>query len=566
MEPGCPEAVALLDFCKSVNLTQLIKEPTRVTETSSTLLDVIITPINTTLVENSGVLPCHISDHYLVHATLKLKIPELPPRFVKMRSFRHYDGQQFVADLEQIPWDEVASVDDASEMLDHFNNKFIDVLDAHAPVKTIRIKHRCCPFVDTEIQDLMWNRNILLARARHTQLPAGWEEYRLSRERVKSELRNVEKEFVKRKLESSKSTSSKWKVIRNCIPRRESSQPVYTRDLKEIANEFNQFFISVGEKASEYSQSLIDLHNLPQLSARIPNLYISEADKFSFHAVSSSEVQEVVMSFPSDKAPGYDKISMSVIKDALPCILPILTLIVNRSLLSSVFPVAWKTSEVVPLPKDGDQEMANNNRPVSLLLAASKVCERIALNQLTSYLNKNNRLTEHQSGNKAMHSCETLNVFMTDKALEAMDSKKLTLLVLLDLSKAFDSLDHGILLAKLQSLGLSHSALEWFRSYLSERSQYVRIGSEVSDLKHIAYGVPQGSILGPAIFNTYLNDLSTIPHFGSLESYVDDSKLYLSFPVKEVNTIVKQINEDPSFIAYGAATTIFLLTLTRLSS
>ena len=126
------------------------------------------------------------------------------------------------------------------------------------------------------------------------------------------------------------------------------------------------------------------------------------------------------MSFPSDKAPAYDKIPMSVIKDALPCILPIFTLIVNRS-LSSVFPAAWKISEVVPLPKDGDHELANNNRPVSLLPAASKVWERIALNQLTSYMNKNNRLTEHPSGNKAKHSCETLNVFLTDKALEAMD-------------------------------------------------------------------------------------------------------------------------------------------------
>ena len=236
---------------------------------------------------------------------------------------------------------------------------------------------------------------------------------------------------------------------------------------------------------------------------------------------------------------------MSVIKGALPCILPIFT----QSLLSSVFPVAWKTAEVVPLPKDGDHEMANNNRPVSLLPATSKVCERIALNQLSSYMNKNNRLTEHQSGNKAMHSCETLNVFMTDKALEAMDSKKLMLMVLLDLSKAFDSLNHAILLAKLQSLGLSHSALEWFRSYLSGRSQYVRIDSEVSDLKNIAYGVPQGSILGPALFNIYLNDLPTIPHLGSLDSYVDDSKLYVSFSVKDVNTIIQQINENRSLIA-----------------
>ena len=165
------------------------------------------------------------------------------------------------------------------------SKKFIEVLDTHAPVKTTRIKHRCCPFVDAEIQDLMRNRNVLLKRARQTRLPADWEEYRSTRERVKSELRNAEKEFVKRKLESSSNTSSKWKVIRNCIPRRESSQPVYTRDLKEVTNEFNQFFTSVGAKAFEDSQALIDLHNLPPLLSRTPQLYFTEADKFRFHAV-----------------------------------------------------------------------------------------------------------------------------------------------------------------------------------------------------------------------------------------------------------------------------------------
>ena len=154
-------------------------------------------------------------------------------------------------------------------MLDNFNNKFIDVLDTHAPVKTIRIEHRCCLFVDAEIQALVRNRNILLKRARQTRLPVDWEEYRSSWERVKFELRDAKKEFVKRRLESSRKTSSKWKVIRNCTPCSESSQPVYTRDLKEVTNEFNRFFTSVGAKASEDSQSLIDLHNLPPLSPRI---------------------------------------------------------------------------------------------------------------------------------------------------------------------------------------------------------------------------------------------------------------------------------------------------------
>ena len=240
---------------------------------------------------------------------------------------------------------------------------------------------------------------------------------------------------------------------------------------------------------------------------------------------------------------------MSVIKDALPCIPPVLTDIVNQSLLSSVFLAAWKISEVIPLPKDGDHEIPNNNRPVSLLPAASKICERVALNQLMTYMTTKRRLSEHQSGNKKLHSCITLNVMITDKALETVDAKKVTLVVLLDLSKAFDSIDHVTLLAKLQALGASRASLDWFKSYLSERLQCVRIGAETSSLQGISHGVPQGSILGPALFTIYLNNFPSIPDVCSLESYVDDSKLYLSFPVAEASNMIQQINNDLKKIA-----------------
>ena len=292
-----------------------------------------------------------------------------------------------------------------------------------------------------------------------------------------------------------------WKVIRNCIPRKEISQPVYSRDLKDVAEEFNNFFTSVGTRVSVESTSLIGKHNLPTPPMPTPGQETPESEMFRFHSVSSNEIREIVMAFPSDKAPGYDKVSMSIIKDALPCILPIVTDIVNRSLLTSVFPTAWEISEVIPLPKEGDHEVANNNRPVSLLPAVSKICERVALNQLTSYLKNKNRLTKQQSGNKKAHSTETLNVMMSDNIVEAMDSKKLMLVVLLDLSKDFDSNDHLRLLAKLRTLGVSETSLEWFRSYLSERMQYVRIGQEVSSLRTTDHGVPQDSILGPALFN-----------------------------------------------------------------
>ena len=158
-------------------------------------------------------------------------------------------------------------------------------------------------------------------------------------------------------------------------------------------------------------------------------------------------------------------------QDSIPCILPVLTDIVNRPLLSSVFPSDRKISEVTPLLKEGDHVFAKNNLPVSLLPVASKVCEPVALKQLTTYMTNKERLTEHHSGNKKLHSCETLNDMMTDKALEAMDERKLTLVVLLDLSKAFDSLDHSRLLAKLKTLEVDCTALEWFGSYLSGRQQ-----------------------------------------------------------------------------------------------
>jgi hypothetical protein len=131
---------------------------------------------------------------------------------------------------------------------------------------------------------------------------------------------------------------------------------------------------------------------------------------------------------------------------------------------------------------------ANNNRPVSLLPAIAKICERVALNQLTDYLVRYKRLSRHQSGNKKHHSTETLNIFITDTILEAMDKKHLTALLLQDLSKVFDSIEHSILFAELRSLGISKTFLEWFKSYLSDRRQFVRLGysKKLSRIAHIS--------------------------------------------------------------------------------
>ena len=289
--------------------------------------------------------------------------------------------------------------------------------------------------------------------------------------------------------------------------------------------EFNQFFTSVSKNTADSACTIASTINAtmqPDPSLLSPNSSVahSTTNTFSFQPVSCNEVKRIILTMPSNKSPGFDKVSMKVIRDSLPVILGPLTNIINCSFITSTFPDEWKIAEVIPLLKDGDKDQPANNRPLSLLVGASKICEKIALNQFISFLENNNKLTPYQSGNRQYHSTETLNISVNDMILEAMDKKMISALVLLDLSKAFDSINHQLLLQKLNHVRASHSAVSWFRSYLNGRTQSVRIGSTISSRLPITHGVPQGAIFSPILFCIYLSDLPTINRRCHLESYV----------------------------------------------
>ena len=330
-------------------MKQLITQPIRVTETSKTLIDVIFTS-NPAITVDSGIVETHISDHYLVFAVLNLRMPKPLAAYVVARSCKHYDPQSFLSDLNKIPWYKNILSDDVNEKLLHFSKAFFRVMDNHTPIKKIKIKHRRCPFINEEIKEKIAKRDQANKIARETGALVDWQCYRDFRNDFSRVLREVEKGYAQNEVKKNQSSNERWKVIRNCIPTREKSRPAYSRDMKELATEFNEFFMEVGVRAVEEAKRLASVHGLPTSHQEHPVSLIPEEDEFQFRAATFFEINRIVQSFPSNKAPGKDKLQMAVGKDALPAILPILTEIIKSSLLTSVFPSPWKESEIVPIP------------------------------------------------------------------------------------------------------------------------------------------------------------------------------------------------------------------------
>ena len=345
-----------------------------------------------------------------------------------------------------------------------------------------------------------------------------------------------------------------------CIVYKSASQKTYSKDTKLLADEFNQFFASVGENTVKKINALAEKFSYePNEPAFVPREY-PPSEEFALHSTLKWEqVERIIIAMSTNKALGIVKVPIRALKYSLSAILPSITSIISATFQSSTFPSCWKIAEVTPILKDGDHEIPNNNRPISLLSVLSKVCERAAHDQLVSYLSTKQRLTTQQCGNKKRNSTETALIQTTDSILQNINKKELTVAVLLDMSKVFDSIDLDILIMKLRDVGLSFSSIEWFKSYLSSRYHVVKNQASISDQLHFTGGIPQGSILGPLLFSIYTKDLALVPKHCSIQSYVDNTKLLLNFRLKDQQDTVSKKSEDLQRICQWTFTNNLLL-------
>jgi len=310
----------------------------------------------------------------------------------------------------------------------------------------------------------------------------------------------------------------------SCLPNLLKIADKDVTDTNQIINALNLHYSNIANKYLDTKQTLLDQDYCNKLSDFVSSK-ISENTRFTIPLVSSNFVLKELKTMKTDKAIGLDGLNAKVLKLASPAIIGSLTHICNLSILTGTFPSKWKEARIVPIYKGGPKDKCANYRPISILPILSKILEKHVFVCMYQYLVEHNLLLNTQYGFRKDHSCQTALIELTEKIYRAIHEGKVFGAAQLDLSKAFDLVNHNLMIEKLKLYQCGDDAIKWVQSYLSGRTQCVKIRQFQSDFQPVTTGVPQGSILGPLLFIVYLNDLSICTDISNELLYADDTTL-----------------------------------------
>ena len=531
----------------SHSLIPIITKPTRVTDNSASIIDNIFlsNPSNFT----SGVIVADISDHFpvfVIKHNFLIQQDKNQNVNISFRVINETTINNLCESLESCDFSTFIDQDDCSLSLDNLTNIINDSYKSCCPLKnkTLSYKDYKKPWITDGIIKYIKQRQNFYILYRKRLISK--EYYSKFRNFVTFKIRIAKKKYFEHKFNSVKSDIKKtWKLINNILNSKRKKQVSIKKivengaihsDPISICNSFNNFFVDVGRNIAESVKSNPNDHLKFLSDVNIPN-------SFFFQPVSPREIFHTINSL-KNKSSSIDEFSTKILKSISHIINHPLSDIINSSFSSQCFPNSLKLARVIPIFKDGDKSKVNNYRPISILPILSKIFEKVAYKQLYTYLENNSILNPNQFGFRSGKSTTQAILNLMQYLYTNIDSNKIIFSMFLDFRKAFDSVDHKILLSKLNCYGIRGEALDWFRSYLSDRKQYVHINNASSNIKLIKYGVPQGSILGPFLFLIFINDITKCSDFFKFILYADDSTLSTCIDDKDIKQCSKLINRE----------------------
>ena len=552
--------------------TPMITLPTRFSKKKATLIDQIYCRFSKFSSQRlSGIIATKISDHLPCFSIINFSSKEPPkPKFIMIQKKGPKEMENFKKEVIQKIKDCNFDTDPLADP--NKNYQLLEKVIADARVKCFPVvkvkfkkyKHKLTPWITFGLLNSIKHRDKLYVKLIKTSLSSPnysskEMEYKDYCTLLQSSLRKAKADYYHKQFHKNISDIKKtWSKINEvlCRKSKKADMPDYFLDGNkilrvnvDIADCFNKFFANVGPNLANSIKGPMGQSYKDYLKKKMESI-------FSFNTVENGYVLKLIQRLKSKPSFGHDGLSSIMLKEIANYISPILTCIINQSLCTGIFPESLKIAKIIPIFKKENPHITDNYRPVSLLPILSKIFEKVVFIQVYEYFTENDLLYKSQYGFRKLHSTELAALEFADKIVSNLEKGKLPLAIFLDLSKAFDTIDHTILLEKLRYYGITGTALEWFTSYLCERKQYVQYADSTSSMSLIQTGVPQGSILGPLLFIIYMNDIAAVTNKFHFTLYADDTSL-----VEPICTFaIDSYKEDYSTISNNINTELKLIT------
>ena len=523
----------------------MINRPTRVTDHSASLIDHLFTNnLSPDINKFQGILLTDITDHYPI-----FHVAELPDKatnteeYYFRRNMTEKNYSLFQDLISNYDWTKVTNITTCKNAFGQFYSIVKNLFNQAFPIcKNKKTYRNRLPWLCDSLKKLIKLKNKLYVLANKHDTLYNKTRYLKFKRSLRIAMLSAEKKYYNDLIMTYKGNSKKtWDVIKTVINQKKKSSafPEFfvngclVSEPHTIANKFNDYFSNIGNNLAK---------KIPPASCSFQDFLTERnVESIFLKPVQSKEILDIIMSMKNG-SPGVDGIPAAVLKHVAYDIMNPLVHVCQLSLSEGYFPSELKIAKVIPLYKANDPSMFNNYRPISLLSVFSKILEKLMYDRLYQYLVKFKLLYDFQFGFQKYKSTYMAIICLVDRLVSALEKGEIGIGIFIDFRKAFDTVDHAILLEKLNYYGIRGSALDWLQSYLCNRQQFVEFEGYSSNMQYLQCGVPQGSNLGPLLFLLYINDLAYVsPNLFAI-LFADDSNFFCTG--KDIDDLVDAVNHE----------------------